>query len=622
MRLQFYSARQRNIVVALCVALVFFLSDFLNILNFYEDAAIDLRLRIRGEIKADLGITLVEIDDKSLSEIGTWPWPAKTHAVLLGILESYEPSLVLYDVFFAQHAYDPAEFKEMAVTMEKHGNVILPFLFYSHEADAFFPLKVLRDSARAIGFSYSAPDPDGRLRRIPLSVSLSGATYYHSGVLAVLSGMREEEKARAWLDSIPVDQENRFLINYPGTIHSFNRIPFHEVLNQSQTINDEKLDHLFRGKIVLVGLTAPGSHGLQSTVFSPSLPSAAVHAGIIDSLLTGRHLTPTSPVTHAVILLILCLLVVFFIERSGPRKAAVLVLAAMFFYLITNYFLFTAGHVLPLFNPVLAVIFCYLLLFFQSDLDLHIRGKLLERELSMATKIQESFLPHSMPKADGVDAAFECRFAKEVGGDFYDWIDLGEGRLGVAVGDVSGKGVPAALYMARALSEFRRENKGGRDPGAVLTALNSQLAVRTFAGMFLTIIYVIIDPRQKKLSMCSAGHEPGLYFDRALRKAEQMHFKKGPPVGVFTDSVYSTVQRSYADGDVLLLLSDGVTELRNPKKVSIGVDRIREHFESKAFYDNADDITKSLVRFMDTHLSGAKAHDDRTLLCVKLGTPF
>jgi CHASE2 domain-containing sensor protein len=622
MALRFYSARQRNILVALCVAAVFFLADFLKILNFYEEAALDLRLRMRGQIKADSSITLVEIDDKSLAQIGTWPWPAKTHAALLGILESYKPALIFYDVFFGRHANDPGDFEELAVSMERNGNVIIPFLLYSPSSEPVFPLEVLQHSARASGFSYSAADADGRLRRAPLSVTLSGTTYYHSAVLSVLSGMRDEEKARDWLAGIPTDRENRFLINFPGGLDSFSRIPFYEVLNQSRTEGDRALAHLFRGKIVLIGLTASGSHGMQPVVFSPALPSLAVHAGIIDSLLQGRYLRPSGPLVHALILFALCLLTVFFIERSGPRKAGILVLGATFIYIALNYLAFSQGLVLPLFNPVLTVLFCYLLLFFQSDFDLHFRGRLLERELSMASKIQETFLPHSVPKMEGVDAAFMCRFAKEVGGDFYDWIDLGTDRLGVAVGDVSGKGVPAALYMARALSEFRRENQGGRQPGEVLTALNNQLAVRTFAGMFLTITYVIVDQREKQLYLCSAGHEPGLYFDRASRKAEQMHFKKGPPVGVFTDSSYVTVKRPYSEGDVLMLLSDGVPELRNTKGSPIGIEKIKQFFETKAFDESASSLTEGLFALMDSHLGGGRAHDDRTILCVKFGKPF
>lgn len=194
--------------------------------------------------------------------------------------------------------------------------------------------------------------------------------------------------------------------------------------------------------------------------------------------------------------------------------------------------------------------------------------------------------------------------------------------MAFAVGDVSGKGIPAAIYMVCAISEFRRENRAGRSPSKTLKALNVQLATQTYSGMFLTITQVVVDRHEKSLVMSSAGHEPFLYYHAASKRTEVVDPPKGPPLGLFTDAQYEDFKMHYEDGDVLVLISDGVKESRDLKGRPMGVFNIEEYLREHAPFLSSEQIVQGIFELMDNHLSGSSAHDDRTIFCVKFGQRF
>jgi sigma-B regulation protein RsbU (phosphoserine phosphatase) len=247
-----------------------------------------------------------------------------------------------------------------------------------------------------------------------------------------------------------------------------------------------------------------------------------------------------------------------------------------------------------------------------------LEGELVARELSLAAKIQESFLSQTAPQMGGVEMGFQCLFARTVGGDLYDWVPLGERRLGVCVGDVSGKGVPAALYMAKAISEFRSLVPSHDSPSSLLEALNARLTSTQGQGIFVTLLYLILDLDSKIISLSNAGHEPPYLYRQRAGKGEW--FRKGgaPPLGLFAETCYSEEKIPMEEGDFLVLVSDGVRELRSPRGEEFGYEGMEKALDSFS-RNSAGGVVQHLFQAMDEFSRKIPAHDDRTVLCLKIG---
>lgn len=615
---------QRNFLIALGITLSIFFLKYLHFVDFRELDAVDLRLLLRGGQKAHPDLVLVEIDDKSLEVVGKWPWSRRQHAEMIELLDRFDPKLVFYDVLFTEPDPDPNADARLSKAVEKSANVVLPFFYHPEQPlEAFYPIKIFRDSARAIGFMNGVTDPDGRVRKIQTRLRLEGTQYFHTAVLSVLSGFRDEEKARAWLRRLPVNRRGEIWINYPGGQKAYARISFRTVLDLAGQGKEQELKKVFSGKIVLVGQTYGGSQHARPSLFSQDTPGILIQGAAMHTLLSRKYLLETGPWTGLFIMIFLNFWTALLASTAGARKALIGVLMTIGGYSILNFAVFYFfGIMVPSFMPVIAMALTFVTLLFYANSDMRFQDELMKRELSMAAKIQATFLPDQKPSVPGFDIAFKCHFAEHIGGDFYDWADFGGGRMAIAVGDVSGKGIPAAIYMVCAISEFRRENKPGRNPGKTLKALNLQLATQAYSGMFLTITAIVIDRHEKQLSISSAGHEPFFYFHAASKKVELVDPPKGPPLGLFTDAQYEDSQMRYEDGDVVVLISDGVKESRNPKGMGLGTSVIEEYLRQQAFFQSADEIVCGIFELMEKHLQGGAAHDDRTVFCVKLGHRF
>jgi sigma-B regulation protein RsbU (phosphoserine phosphatase) len=190
----------------------------------------------------------------------------------------------------------------------------------------------------------------------------------------------------------------------------------------------------------------------------------------------------------------------------------------------------------------------------------------LQKELSIATTIQLSMLPPGsrlLPDRSDVEAFAIMEPAKNVGGDFYDAFFATPDRLFVAIGDVSGKGVPAALFMARTITQMRMEAVRRRSPAGILEAVNRSLCEGNDTGMFVTLFCGMLDTKTGHFSFANAGHNPPLLL-RASGERGLLPVKKGLVAGIMEDSHYPPDSLQLAAGDTLLLYTDGVTEAMNP----------------------------------------------------------
>jgi sigma-B regulation protein RsbU (phosphoserine phosphatase) len=164
--------------------------------------------------------------------------------------------------------------------------------------------------------------------------------------------------------------------------------------------------------------------------------------------------------------------------------------------------------------------------------------------------------------------------ARHIGGDYYDFVQISDSALGITVGDVSGKGVSAALYMAKLSSEMRFHARGCLSPGAVLTELNRSLAEEMESGMFVTLALMVLEPEKRRLTISSAGHPPPLRRSSNGTVAE-LRIQRNLPLGAYEDTQYGETEHMVQAGDSVILYTDGVTEAVNKDGVLFGAEQLK-----------------------------------------------
>ncbi|MHC4916099.1 MAG: PP2C family protein-serine/threonine phosphatase [Planctomycetota bacterium] len=197
------------------------------------------------------------------------------------------------------------------------------------------------------------------------------------------------------------------------------------------------------------------------------------------------------------------------------------------------------------------------------------------QSLEFAHQLQRSFLPLTAPEISGLALAAHYRPAQHVSGDFYDFLDLPDGRLGLLVGDVAGKGIPAALYMARFTSHFRALALSGMSPSEAMSAANAEATERPRRGMFVTAAYAVIQPGSGGIRLTNAGHPVPLIRSaggdvRGLAEAIDI------PLGIAPDTVYPEAGIRLQHGETLVMLTDGAFEAKRADGTLYGLDRLTE----------------------------------------------
>lgn len=244
------------------------------------------------------------------------------------------------------------------------------------------------------------------------------------------------------------------------------------------------------------------------------------------------------------------------------------------------------------------------------------RRERLERDLRVARQIQRSLLPASVPAIAGLDFAVHYEPAYQIGGDFYDFIWHDPTHLGVAVGDVAGKAISAALYMARLTSELRSRAAIARTPARLLRRVNQEIAGLGDDGMFATLVYCLYDLEARSLVFTNAGHCVPLIRrgDRVFPlQADRAHT---PPLGVTPELDAGEAHVQLLPGDLLLMVSDGILEARDPRGEEYGLDRLCRRLSART--GSADDVIKAILADVDAHAGEAAQGDDMTMVAMRI----
>jgi len=240
----------------------------------------------------------------------------------------------------------------------------------------------------------------------------------------------------------------------------------------------------------------------------------------------------------------------------------------------------------------------------------------LERELQVAAEIQLSILPDALPLVTGYNFGARILPARQVGGDFYDVFEMDKERIGVVIGDVADKGVPSALFMARAHALIMAEADIGLTPGEVLKLVNRHITRLQKSTQFVTVLYGILDRATREFSYARAGHEPPLVL-LADGKVERIPHGPGMAIGLWDAITLDERTLTLSPGSTLLLFTDGMTDCREPNGECFGLDRIKLTL-SRHTKLTAQQICDNLLDMLKSHQGGAKQDDDVTLVAVQV----
>lgn len=605
-------------VIALIASVILFAFSFLPNYEIFERRLLDLSFKIRGAETPHPDLVIVEINDQSLKRIGSWPWPRSFHAALLKVLREQDPKAIFFDMIFSEASNEQDDLV-LSYEMEEAGNVILPYYFPAKNRKEIFmkpeglPIETFQEKAKALGYVNAFPDIDGYVRELPLTLHKEGHRFMNASLAmsSIYANFSEEDFEK-------FDHNRKTIyINFPGPYSVFRTIPFEYIIAAHNQDWSQSILSGFKNKIILIGHTATGTAmDLKPTAFSPQYPGVALQASAVHTILSNKFISRLPKFILFPLYFLFCLLIVTICRKMSPLKGLLYVATCMLITFEIAILSFQyARFWIPSFGFYILAPTLYLLITLMSFLKVQLEKELLNRELSLATKIQESLLPDSMPEIPQIEIAAFTLPAKHVGGDLYDIVPLSEDKWGVCIGDVSGKGVPAALFMAKSISEFRRETDV-LDTSTVVSRLNDKLASDGSSGLFLTMLYLILDPAKGTFSYANGGHEPILHYKKKEGVVDLLKTDAGLPLGIMAGSDFDSKSASWEPGDVLVLQTDGVKEAMNLKREIFDFDRAK-----KAILEVASAPPNMIIENMHKRIlefaGGAPQHDDTTIVCIK-----
>lgn len=241
----------------------------------------------------------------------------------------------------------------------------------------------------------------------------------------------------------------------------------------------------------------------------------------------------------------------------------------------------------------------------------------MQQQLESAHSIQQSFMPQTFPHSNEDKFLLYAKNipATSVGGDLFDFIEIDSERLGLVIGDVSGKGIPAALYMARLISDLRYYCHIVDRSVDLMQTINSVLFERSRQGMFVSLIYMVLDTKTGHLTITNGGHLPPLWYRNQANSFITINNSTGIPLGILPEVEFREQIIHLQPGDQILLYTDGVTEAKNVRGKMFSMKRLQDIFANTGRHPQIliDEIVKQVGKFS----KNVPQHDDITLLAIK-----
>jgi sigma-B regulation protein RsbU (phosphoserine phosphatase) len=238
----------------------------------------------------------------------------------------------------------------------------------------------------------------------------------------------------------------------------------------------------------------------------------------------------------------------------------------------------------------------------------------MDREMKIAREIQLQLMPEELPNMPPLSLAVQFKPVAHLGGDLYDFIHFDDGRLAIVVGDVAGKGAPAALYAALSSGIIRTRAGRKYPPGQMLELVNKTLHERPIESQYVALTYAIYDPVSRRIVIANSG----LPYPLLIRNGHSRYLDlSGIPLGLFPESTYQESELSLETGDVLIIYSDGVVESRDETGDDFGLKRLAEVGRDYASR-SAEEIVAAISKAVEDFSGRSSASDDRTIIVIRM----
>ena len=679
---EFKGPRRRVVLTWLAMTLIAVLLS-LAVGQRMQRGVFDTWQRLQPRDLSTTAVRVVMIDDASIEFVGSWPWPRYYLARLTEELAARGAKVIGFDIMFAEHDRVRAEtltdiFPElssgvvaeiqslepmdqifgkvigMAPVVLAHAGVerapseqppladapisgALPPAVDSWAAE-LAAIPELDDVALGHGLVNGRPDSDGIVRSVPLVMQAGGKPRPSFSLEIARNALDSEsitvDRARLRVGdlSVPIDRHGRMRLH-------FGRFPESRIISAAQVLGRDKrlAADMFDGKPVIVGVTAEGTSDIAATPLAAEEFGPLVQAQSVDTILRGGWLErpPWMGIAEWAVAGLLAMLALG--NAVFGRKYRAL-LGFLFVALpVVSWLIFARAGLLfdparPLLVGIGGAAGVAMGLFALARIERErLREALVqervaaaetEGELQAARAIQLGMVPPRArlrnldPRVD-LDAILEP--AKSVGGDYYDALMIDENRLGFSVADVTGKGVPAALFMAmsKALTSAALSRMQA-DPAGMAEAINSELLKDNTEAMSVTMLLGVIDLSTGEIELACAGHEDPLQLD-SDGNMTRVRLEGGPPFCIAEFS-YPLEKLKLKPGETLVLVTDGVTEAQNASNALFGRDRILSGRGEWA--RSATAICEAIRDEVRTFEEGTDATDDLTVMAIRYcGTP-
>ena len=619
-------------LVAALLAVAFILTGALDRLDRWTQDRLFQR-----ESTTDKDIVLIGIDERTLEELGPFPTGYRMHVAdaLMVLADDPDklPAAVAVDVLYAGNT-DEASDAYLAAAAARLRRMV-------SASQATFGRETVWENGRPAGVNdasvilYETPyeeleknvtvghinamyDSDGVMRHALLYVTLKDGQKVYS---MPYETARKYLSAKGRTIQKPPTQSGWFYIPYTAKSGAYS-----DSVSLVDVIEGRVQPDYWAGKIVLIG---PYAEGLQDAYSTPidraeHMYGVEIQANIIQCLLENNFKSEPAQGLQLLLLLSLCIVIAFLYQKLNVLWGALLctgVTALGFLGAQGLYLLGYIAHPLWLGGCAILLFLVFAALKYAAAIRekrlLALENERIKTELALATRIQASALPKDFPPfpdRDEFDIYATMQPAKEVGGDLYDYFLIDEDHLALVIGDVAGKGVPAALFMMVAMALIRHVVMGEKDPAKALMAVNEAICARNPEEMFVTVWLGVLEISSGILTCTNAGHEyPALRQPNG--RFELIKDKHGLVLGGMEGARYKSYEIRLEPGATLFVYTDGVPEATDSAETLFGNDRLTQALRARE-NGSPEETVAAVKQATEAFTGDAPQFDDMTMMCL------
>ena len=637
-----------------------------NFVKRIENISYDIYQSIFEENSEFNDVLIVDIDEKSIGEIGQFPWRRDVFANLVDKLENLEASVISFDIFFSEEdKQNPSKIlgelnisnegvldsDQSLITAIQNSNVILPVLgdisvfdkmnnskpktnFISRGGDAenylynfknkITSLEVINNAAKGIGNISYLDNQDGVLRSLPILLKIDGDIWPSLS----LETLRLLHKNKSILiqsseSGIKTIRTKNYSFNTdPNAIVHINYKKFgkDKYISAVDILNDKISKNIIKDKIILIGSSAQGLFDFVKIPSGKVIPGVETHAHAIENIINNDFIIKNlkTDIIEIIILLISLILVLIIPKKVNPKLSIVFFVGLCVFLITSSLVFYQFNYFIDIFYTTLGSAFLFLVtLYFrylqENEIAIENEKKqiVLKKEREIAGEVQKKLFPKEFEQKNILYAKNVP--ARDVSGDYYDYIKISEDEFYFTLADVSGKGVKAGILMANAAAVFRSMAKLNKEVSTIARYINNQVADSSYQGMFITAVVGKYNIKEKKIEYINLGHEPIMVYDENFNF--EYYKSTLPPLGIMAmdnDDFFQTNELNLVNKN-LVIYTDGVTEgyLENNQELEAkGVE--------KEIIDNKFKSPEAIIEHLSDILTKRKEplRDDITCLII------